>query len=92
MEEFLVQNAERYQALVRAFKPGASTQASPETGSSTSPDIVVGTRIRPLLDEETSGGFSRSVFPRESQPGVVDVHELKRPVRGPPNLKVRTLS
>lgn len=88
MEEFLVQNAKRYQALVKAFKPGASTQTSTEAKSSTNPDIVVSTRIRPLLEEEKSAGLSESVFPREAQPGVVDVHELRRPVRGLPTLKV----
>lgn len=91
MEEFLVQNAKRYQALVEAFKPGPSTQTSTATSASTSPDIVVSTRIRPLLDEEASAGFSESVFPREAQPGVVDVHELRRPVRGLPTLKVRAV-
>lgn len=89
MEEFLVQNAKRYQTLVKAFKPGASTQTSAATNTSTSPDIVVSARIRPLLDEEASAGFSESVFTREAQPGVVDVHELRRPVRGLPTLKVR---
>lgn len=91
MEDFLVQNAKRYQALVKAFKPGASTQTSTATDASTSPDIVVSTRIRPLLDEEASAGFSESVFPRDAQPGVVDVHELRRPVRGLPTLKVCTV-
>lgn len=91
MEEFLVQNAKRYQALVKAFKPGASTQTSTLANASTSPDIVVSTRIRPLSDEEASAGFSDSVFTREAQPGVVDVHELRRPVRGLPTLKVRIL-
>lgn len=89
MDEFVVENAKRYQALVKAFKPGASTQTSTQTNASTSPDIVVSTRIRPLLDEEETAGFSESVFPRESQPGVVDVHELRRSVRGLPTLKVR---
>lgn len=28
MDEFVVENAKRYQALVKAFKPGASTQTS----------------------------------------------------------------
>ncbi|KAI7772882.1 hypothetical protein LA080_014628 [Diaporthe eres] len=86
MEEFLVQNGKGYQALVKAFKPGARTQTSTTTNASTSPDIVVSTRIRPLLDEEASAGFSESVFPREDQPGVVDVHELRRTVRGLPSL------
>lgn len=88
MEEFLVQNAKRYQSLVKAFRPGASTQTSIESKSSTSPDIVVSTRIRPLLDEEDAAGFSESVFPRDAQPGVVDVHELRRTVRGLPTLTV----
>lgn len=91
MEEFLVQNAKRYQSLVKAFKPGASTQTSTATNASTSPDIVVSTRIRPLLDEEACAGFSESVFPREAKPGVVDVHELRNTVRGLPTLKVRTV-
>lgn len=91
MDEFLVDNAKRYQALVKAFKPGASTQTSTAANASTSPDIVVSTRIRPLLDEEASAGFPKSVFPRVAQPGVVDVHELRRTVRGLPTLKVCTV-
>lgn len=86
MEQFLLSNAARHQSLVKAFK--AKTHSSPDDDAITSPNIVVATRIRPMLDHELSSGQVVAAFPRDGNGGVVDLHELKRTVRGPPTLNV----
>ncbi|KAJ5123044.1 hypothetical protein N7448_009141 [Penicillium atrosanguineum] len=83
MEEFLLQHADRHQHLIRQFKP----KPRPNEGDPvTSPKITVATRIRPLLDEETASGQVPAAFARVGESGVVDLHELRRVVRGPPPL------
>jgi len=85
MNEFLLQNADRHQQLVRQFKP----KPRPNEGNPvTSPNISVATRIRPMLDEERSSGQVPAAFPRPGENGVVDLHELRKVVRGPPPLNV----
>lgn len=90
MEDFLLSNAARHQQLVRQFKP--RPRATGGEDAITSPNIAVATRIRPMLDEEKSSGQVPAVFPRHrlllSEKGVVDLHELRRVVRGPPTLNV----
>lgn len=85
MEQFLLSNAARHQSLVKAFK--AKPHSSTDDDAVTSPNIVVATRIRPMLDHEVSSGQVVAAFPR-GHGGVVDLHELKRTVRGPPTLNV----
>ena len=87
MEEYALQNIARYHKLVGQFKPTPARRAANEGVSS--PDMVVATRLRPLLQEETSVGWPMSLFPRGEEPGVLDVHELRRPPRGPAQLRVR---
>ncbi|KAK3386173.1 P-loop containing nucleoside triphosphate hydrolase protein [Podospora didyma] len=85
MEEFMLENADRYKTLVNGFKPApASKKAASETTSASS-DIIVATRIRPMLADETTAGFPESVF-RRGDTNTVDIHELRRPVRGLPTL------
>ncbi|KAJ5595471.1 uncharacterized protein N7459_001679 [Penicillium hispanicum] len=85
MDDFLLQNAARHQKLVKLFKPPRPT-ASEATHDSSSSNIVVATRIRPILDEEITSGQVVAAFPRAGENGVVDLHELRRVVRGPPPL------
>lgn len=87
MEDFLLQNAARHQKLVKLFKPPRPTSEATNDGSSS--NIVVATRIRPMLDDEISSGQVIAAFPRAGETGVVDLHELRRVVRGPPPLNVR---
>jgi kinesin family protein 2/24 len=86
-EQFLIDNAERYKRLVAAFKPSAS-DAKSSNSTAASPEIVVCTRIRPMLEDEIDQGFPSGVYPRGSS-STVDLHEMKRPVRGLPTLTVR---
>jgi kinesin family protein 2/24 len=86
MDQFFLDNAQRYQELVNRFKP-APTKAKPSSDES-NPDITIATRIRPMLDEEREGGQISGVFPRNNLPGVVDLHELRKRVRGPPTMLV----
>ncbi|KAJ9134275.1 Kinesin-like protein [Pleurostoma richardsiae] len=84
-EQFIVEHAARFQSLVSGFKPPSSPRAAAET-TAPNPDMIVSARLRPLLEEETAAGFPAAVFPRKTQAGKIDVHELKRPIRGPPAL------
>ncbi|KAK3376420.1 P-loop containing nucleoside triphosphate hydrolase protein [Lasiosphaeria ovina] len=85
MEQFLLDNADRYRKLVGLFKPAAPNKKTDTETEAASSDITVSARIRPMLDEETSQGFPNSVFRRGSS-STVDVHELRQPVRGLPTL------
>ncbi|KAK3305967.1 P-loop containing nucleoside triphosphate hydrolase protein [Chaetomium strumarium] len=86
MEQFMLDNAELYKRLVAAFKPSASDTKSKD-GSSVvaSSEIVVSARVRPMLEDEVTQGFPPSVYLRGSS-NTVDVHELRRPVRGLPTI------
>jgi kinesin family protein 2/24 len=84
MEQFLLNNASQYQKLVKEFSPlpkkvGTRTSAA---------NIVVSVRIRPLLKDDIAAGFPCAVFPRSTEPGVVDIHDLYNHPRGRPILKV----
>ncbi|KAK0725164.1 P-loop containing nucleoside triphosphate hydrolase protein [Lasiosphaeris hirsuta] len=78
MEQFLIDNTERYHALVAAFKP---RPADKKAQAGENQDIIVSTRIRPMLTEEETV-FPASVFVGNSA-SAVQVHELKKSVRGP---------
>ncbi|KAK0649098.1 P-loop containing nucleoside triphosphate hydrolase protein [Cercophora newfieldiana] len=86
MEQFLIDNAAHYNSLVAAYKPRPDKKgpASTDTGSG-NPDMIVSTRIRPMLEEETTQGFPPGVFPRKGA-NIVDLHELRKAVRGTPSL------
>ena len=85
MDDFLLANAVRHQTLVKQFKPPRSK--APDTTAYSTANIVVATRIRPMLDEEITTGQVVAAFPRAGN-DVVDLHELRRVVRGPPPLNV----
>ncbi|KAK1757109.1 hypothetical protein QBC47DRAFT_342142 [Echria macrotheca] len=74
MEQFLLDNAAHYNKLVKAFKSAPAGNKPDET---TSPEIVVSARIRPLLDDETEQGFPPCIFPRGDS-NTVDLHELRQ--------------
>jgi kinesin family protein 2/24 len=87
MEQFLIDNAERYKKLVAAFKP---TAQAPKAGSfeAATPEIVVSARVRPMLEDETAQGFPAGVHLRAGNTNIVDLHELQQPVRGLPRIRV----
>ncbi|KAK3689039.1 P-loop containing nucleoside triphosphate hydrolase protein [Podospora appendiculata] len=82
MEQFLIDNADRYRNLVKAFKPTPAKKGGVET-SAASPYITVCARIRPMLEDELAQGFPEGVIPR-AQSSTADLHELRQKVRGPP--------
>ena len=88
MEQVILTWADRYRKLVSEFKP-KPRNAKDNTTTSATENIVVGTRIRPLLEDEISAGFPAAVFDRPGEDGVVDMHELRQRVRGPPTITVR---
>ncbi|KAM0276618.1 hypothetical protein ACHAQH_006575 [Verticillium albo-atrum] len=81
-DEFILEHAQRYLRLVAAYKP-----PKPKVNNETSPDadIVIATRLRPMQEDEASSGMVPGLFPREGT-NHVDLHELRRPVRGLPGL------
>lgn len=89
MDRFLLDNAALYQSLVKALKPTSVPQIINVATATTSPDMVVSARIRPLLNDDIAAGFPCAVFPRSAQIGVVDIHDLYNHPRGRPILKVR---
>ncbi len=88
MDQFYLENASLYQKLVKAVKPTPASRATDAATETPSPDMVVGARIRPLLDEDVAAGFPCAVFPRLNQSGAVDIHDLYNHPRGRPILKV----
>ncbi|KAG5790966.1 hypothetical protein H9Q69_009983 [Fusarium xylarioides] len=84
MDQFFLDHAQRYQELVNRFKP--APVKSKTSNEESNPDITIATRLRPILDDEKEGGQLIGAFPRNNAPGVIDLHELRRPVRGPPPL------
>lgn len=87
MEQYLLDNVTRYQTLIQRFKPPVQ-KTTRNIGAEPKSNIVVSTRIRPLLEDEMSSGQVVATFPREDGSGVMDLHELKRVVRGLPTLNV----
>ncbi|KAK4641485.1 hypothetical protein QC761_0074550 [Podospora bellae-mahoneyi] len=83
MEQFLIDYADRYEELVQAFNP---KPAAPVRAGSTNPDFLVSTRIKPLLPDEISQGFPESVCSRPGSANIVDLHEVKKSVKGLPCL------
>ncbi|KAH8667607.1 diatom spindle kinesin 1 [Tricladium varicosporioides] len=85
MDLFLPENKKFYQRQISQFKPSLGLKKSEpvvkdQAGDS---DTLIGIRIRPLLAPEESEGHILGVYTR-GQGGFVDVHELRRKVRGPP--------
>lgn len=57
MEEFLVANRDRFQALVEGFKAkGEGLVSNKRNSRTTATDIIVVARVRPVLDEEEDAG------------------------------------
>ncbi|AEO59677.1 hypothetical protein MYCTH_2308140 [Thermothelomyces thermophilus ATCC 42464] len=86
MEQFIIDNAERYKKLVATFKPSASATQQKRATDAASPDIVVCARVRPMLEDEVAQGFPVGVHIR-SGTNTVDLHELQQPVRGLPRIR-----
>lgn len=86
MDQFTLENAQRYQVLVNRFKP-TPTKGKPAAEES-NPDITIATRLRPMLEDEKEAGLLTGVFPRAQPAGTVDLHELRRTFRGAPGLTV----
>lgn len=82
--DYAVQHAQRYKALVAAFKPIVPADKSDRTTENS--DVIVASRLRPLLQDEILSRVPQGVYERQGPGGTLDVHELKRPIRGPPAL------
>jgi kinesin family member 2/24 len=94
MEEYIPLHAKRYQDLVARFDIATGKKASvnkPDEQSA-NVDVAVVARLRPLLEAELDSGFPQGFFCRPNAAGVLDAHELKRPIRGPPILPTLQVS
>lgn len=103
MDRFYLQNVSLYQKLVDVFDPDAPIphfsrqEATPSTNQPASGNtarrntgILVGARIRPLLEDDLAAGFPRAIYPRVGQSGepqAVDLHDLYNHPRQRPVLK-----
>ncbi|KAH6891527.1 P-loop containing nucleoside triphosphate hydrolase protein [Thelonectria olida] len=85
MDQYLLDNAQAYAKLVQAFVPKPA-KTKPAADTAENPDIVIATRLRPMLEEETVAGLVTGVFPRSAATGVVDLHEMRKTVRWGPGL------
>ncbi|KAL2021906.1 hypothetical protein VTK56DRAFT_6501 [Thermocarpiscus australiensis] len=86
MEQFLIDNAERYRRLVSAFKLSPLDAKRSNSSTAASADIVVSARVRPMLEDEISQGFPEGVYLRGGT-NTLDLHELRQPVRGLPRIE-----
>ncbi|KAK7421632.1 hypothetical protein QQX98_002099 [Neonectria punicea] len=84
MEQYLLNNIPRYHKLVAAFRPKPARPPAPDAPAPV-PDMLVTARLRPLLPDD--GILPPALFPRPAEPGVLDVHELRQPPRGPALLR-----
>lgn len=82
IEQFYLKHVAKYNSLVNAFEPIPKPHAS---AAEPAPDVVVATRIKPLLEDE---GFPSAIFARAMQPNAVDIHDLYNHPSGFPRLKV----
>lgn len=99
MDEYILLHLNRYNGLVDRFNDVTTREAliNKAKGMSvdeknTNPDVAVVARLRPLLEAELKSGFPQGVFCRPDAAGIIDAHELKRPVRGPPALPTLQVS
>lgn len=104
MDRFYLENAALYRKLVDSLDttvpaPHFSRQkaAPPKEDvarEQSNPDMVLGARIRPMLDDDLAAGFPRAAYPRAVRQGqtpesqTVDLHDLYNHPRGRPVLKV----
>lgn len=86
MDQFLLDNTQAYEKLVGAFKPAAKPQDKKDGGRNT--DIIIASRLRPMLEDEIAAGLVPGVLPRKDDDLNVDLHELRKTVRGTPALNV----
>ncbi|KAM0816700.1 putative Kinesin motor domain-containing protein [Seiridium cardinale] len=87
MDQFYLNNATLYQSLVKGSTPLPVSRTVTAATGTTSPDMVVSARIRPMLEEDVAAGFPRAIFPRSVHTDIVDVHDLYNHPRGRPVLK-----
>ncbi|KAK4131300.1 P-loop containing nucleoside triphosphate hydrolase protein [Trichocladium antarcticum] len=86
-EQFLVDHAERYHRLVAQFRPSPLDTKAARGASVASPEIIVCSRVRPMLADEMSQGIPAGVHIRRAT-NTADVHELRQAVRGLPMITV----
>lgn len=103
MDSFYLKNAATYQKLVDSldlsvpaphFSRHEAAPAEQEDVPITekcNPDIIIGARVRPMLDADIAAGFPCAVHPRSVEGNgaqVVDLHDLYHHPTRPPMLKV----
>ncbi|KAK2600193.1 hypothetical protein QQS21_005067 [Conoideocrella luteorostrata] len=92
MDQFYLRNVTLYDNLLRKLTSAPAAATENEGSETTSPDMVVSARIRPLLDEDAVAGFPCAIFPRMTQSGVADIHDLYNHPRGKPVLKKKSFN
>jgi kinesin family protein 2/24 len=105
MDAFYLKNRVVYQKLVDSLdftQPAPhfsrhEVQATPleedQNTAKCNPDIIIGARIRPMLNTDIAAGFPCAVYPRSMEDDaaqIIDLHDLYHHPTRPPMLKVRT--
>jgi hypothetical protein len=62
-----------------------------KAGIETNEDVVIGSRIRPLVEQEIEDGQIEGSLARESSIPVIDLHHLVTGLPGGPKLRVGSL-
>lgn len=88
MKDSSINDTQLYLKLVEGFKPLESKVY--QTAEDQEKPIVIAARLRPILKEEVSEGAVNSTFPRKDR-ATLDVHELRKTVRGKAVLNVSHL-
>ncbi|KAK8091228.1 kinesin motor domain-containing protein [Apiospora phragmitis] len=87
MDQFYLDNAALYESLVERAKPAPLARRPGQTADLAEANMIVAARIRPQLEEDLASGFPCAVYPRsdagdvdDDDSGVVDIHDLGKPV------------
>ena len=87
MDQFYLENADLYQKLLKGLKPPRAAAA--ETGAVASDaKMIVGARIRPMLEEDLVSRFPCALFSRSVEDSMLDLHDLYNHPSGRPQLRV----
>lgn len=87
MDQFYLENADLYQKLLKGLKPPRAAAAKTAAVASDA-KMIVGARIRPMLEEDLVSRFPCALFSRSVEDSMLDLHDLYNHPSGRPQLRV----
>ena|ERR1700753_1630558 len=85
------QTAETFKFLVQEWAKRKQPLDPRKVDIQTNVDVVIGSRIRPLIEREVEDGQVEGASSRASLVPVIDLHHLVTGLPGGPKLRVSTL-